>query len=75
MGTLTGRKAIHTEMRKQMFGTQVFAMPYRDNGTWRGLWPLSPEESPGPNLAHIPSDISGDSSVSVKAMCLNSFRY
>ena len=25
------------EMEKQMFDKQMFAMPCKDNGTWRGL--------------------------------------
>ena len=35
--TAKGRKAIHVEMEKQMFGKQMFAGSCRDNGAQSGL--------------------------------------
>ena len=48
-GTSKGRKAIQTEMEKQMFGKAVFAVPGRRDGTQSGLRSLRvPLPTPGP---------------------------
>lgn len=38
LGLQRGRKAIHTEMKKQMFDKQMFAGPYRNNEAQKGIF-------------------------------------
>ena len=39
-GTSEGKKEIHMEKEKQIFGRQLFADPYRENGRQSELWSL-----------------------------------
>lgn len=40
---------------EQMYGTQMFAMPYRDNGTQRGIYSPGPAKPPTPT-SHLQGD-------------------
>ena len=44
VGTSEGKKEIHMEKEKQIFGRQLFAAPYRENVTQSELWSFDPAE-------------------------------